>query len=160
MTHAEVGALLAEQWKLPPILVTAIGSSHDPSTVADPALNKIVQVVHLAGLCADVFVDAQPASAMAHVRVHCNSALQLTEDDCNKLLEEINVKTKDVVSLFEINIGAAANFEAILEKANDALVQLTLQSQMQANQTPGAEQGPPKESDDRRPDRPEQSRGL
>ena len=134
MTHAEVGAVLAEQWKLPPILVTAIGASHDPSTVADPTLNKIVQVVHLAGLCADVFVDAQPASAMAHVRVHCNSALQLTEDDCNKLLEEINVKTKDVVSLFEINIGAAANFEAILEKANDALVQLTLQSQMHANQ--------------------------
>jgi two-component system, cell cycle response regulator len=133
MTHAEIGALLAEQWKLPPILVTTIGGSHDDSTVTDPTLKKIAQLVHLAGLCADVFVDAAPANALAQVRAHCLSAFKLAEPDCDKLLEEISVKTKDVVSLFEINIGAAANFEAILEKANEALVQLTLQSQMQAN---------------------------
>jgi two-component system, cell cycle response regulator len=133
MTHAEVGALLAEKWKLPPILVTTIGASHDASNVADPTLKKIAQLVHLAGLCADVFVDAQPAAALAQVRANCSSNFKLAEPECDKLLEEIGVKTKDVVSLFEINIGAAANFEAILKKANEALVQLTLQSQMQAN---------------------------
>ena len=40
LTHAEVGAILAEQWKLPPILATSVGASHDPSKVADPVLRK------------------------------------------------------------------------------------------------------------------------
>src|SRR5271155_330611 len=59
MTHAEVGAMLAEQWKLPPILTTTVGASHDMSKVTDPALKKIAMLVQLAGLCADVFVDAE-----------------------------------------------------------------------------------------------------
>ena len=133
MTHAEVGGILAEQWKLPPILVTTIGASHDPSTVTDRTLKAISLLVHLAGLCADVFVDAQAANAIVQVRASCASAFKLSEADCDKLLEEISVKTKEVVSLFEIKIGVASNFEAILEKANEALVELTLQSQMQAS---------------------------
>ncbi|HEX4054992.1 MAG TPA: GGDEF domain-containing protein [Tepidisphaeraceae bacterium] len=133
MTHAEIGAILAEQWKLPPILVTTIGASHDPSTVTDRTLKAISLLVHLAGLCADVFVDAQAANAIVQVRALCASAFKLSEADCDKLLDEISVKTKEVVSLFEIKIGVASNFEAILEKANEALVELTLQSQMQAS---------------------------
>jgi diguanylate cyclase (GGDEF)-like protein len=131
MTHAEIGAILAEQWKLPPILVTAIRASHDASIVTDPTLKKIATLVHLAGLCADVFVDAEPAGAIVHVRTLCASAYKLSQADCDKLLDEIAGKTKEVVSLFEMNIGVAANYEAILEKANAALVEFTLQSQMQ-----------------------------
>lgn len=132
MTHAEVGAILAEQWKLPPILVTTIGASHDPSTVTDRNLKAIALLVHLAGICADVFVDAQAANAIIQVRSLCASAFRLSDADCDKLLDEISSKTKEVVSLFEIKIGVASNYEGILEKANEALVELTLQSQMQA----------------------------
>ncbi len=133
MTHAEIGALIAEQWKLPPILVTAIGASHDPATVTDPTLKAIALVVHLSGLCADVFVDAQAANAIVQVRSLCASAFKLPEAVCDKLLDEISGKTKEVVSLFEIKVGAASNYEGILERANEALVELTLQSQMQAS---------------------------
>ena len=55
----------------------------------------------------------------------------MTDADCDQLLQEISVKTKEVVPLFEINIGSVANYEAILKKANEALVELTLESQMQ-----------------------------
>src|SRR6202034_341967 len=64
ITHCEVGAFLAQQWKLPPILATTTGASHDPSGVQDPTLKKISQLVQLAGQCADVFVDAEPAGAI------------------------------------------------------------------------------------------------
>ena len=49
-------------------------------------------------------------------------------------LKEIGDKTKEVVPLFEINIGDTASYGAILKKANEALVELTLESQMQATQ--------------------------
>jgi diguanylate cyclase (GGDEF)-like protein len=52
--------------------------------------------------------------------------------DADLLLDDIGKKTKEVASLFEINIGSAVEFEAILKKANEALVEITLQSQLQA----------------------------
>jgi diguanylate cyclase (GGDEF)-like protein len=131
MTHAEVGEILAQQWKLPPILTTSVGASHDISRVTDPALKKIALVVGLAGQCADVFVDAEPAAAIMQVRTTCASTFKMTDADCDQLLQEIGVKTKEVIPLFEINIGSSGNYEAILKKANEALVELTLESQMQ-----------------------------
>jgi len=131
MTHAEAGAILADQWKLPPILAQSVGASHDSTKVTDPALRRIAQVVQVAGQCADVFVEAEPAEAIVQVRATCAAAYKMTDADCDQLLQEISVKTKEVVPLFEINIGGVANYEAILKKANEALVELTLESQMQ-----------------------------
>ncbi len=131
--HAEVGGLLAAQWKLPPLLVTPMTFHHNPEKVADPALRKLAELVHLAGRCADVYVDAMPAGAIASVRALASAQYKMSEADCDALLNEIGGKTKEVASLFEINIGPAANFEAILKKASEALVQITLESQQQAN---------------------------
>jgi diguanylate cyclase (GGDEF)-like protein len=134
MTHAEVGAILAEQWKLPPILTVTIGASHHAEIVVDPALKRLAQLIQLSGWCADVFVNEQPASAIVQVRTFCATNFKMSEAAVDQLLQEIAAKTKEVVSLFEVNIGAAADYEAILKKANEALVELTLQSQMHATQ--------------------------
>ncbi len=131
--HAEVGGMLATQWKLPPLLTTPIGFHHAPENVADVSLRKLTELVSLAGRCADVFVDEMPAAAIAAVRTMCKTQYQMNETDCDALLDEIGQRTKEVASLFEINIGSAANYEAVLKKANEALVEITLQSQQHAN---------------------------
>jgi two-component system, cell cycle response regulator len=132
MTHAEVAGVIAEQWKLPPLLSTPIAQHHTPQNVKDPALKKIAEVVELSGRCADVFVDAEAAPAIAAVRASCRERYKLSEADTDALLDDIGKKTKEVASLFEINIGSAVEYEAVLKKANEALVEITLQSQMQA----------------------------
>lgn len=132
MTHAEVGGILANQWKLPPLLTTPILCHHSPDKVTDPALRKLTELARLAGRCADVFVDELPAQAITDVRLWCKTQFQLNEPDCDTLLDEIGTRTREVASLFEINIGSATNYEAILKKANEALVEITLQSQQQA----------------------------
>jgi diguanylate cyclase (GGDEF)-like protein len=133
-THAEVAGILAEQWKLPPLLATPMLCHHQPETVADPALKKLTEVVYLGGRCADVFVDENPAPAIADVRCQFARLLNLSETDSDALLADIGVRTREVASLFEINIGSSINYEAILKRANEALVDITLQSQMQATQ--------------------------
>ena len=85
MTHAEVGAVLAAQWKLPPILATTIGASHNAADVADPTLRKIALLVQLSGQCADVFVDAKAAPAIAQVRSACAAAFKMTDADSDQL---------------------------------------------------------------------------
>lgn len=134
MTHAEVGGILAEQWKLPPILAVPVAANHNVESVTDPVLRRLTELVQLSGLCADVFVDDQAAGAIVQVRAFCASKYKMDDAGCDTLLEEISVKTKEVASLFEINIGASTNYEAILKKANEALVELTLQTQQQATQ--------------------------
>jgi diguanylate cyclase (GGDEF)-like protein len=132
LTHAEVGGLLAAQWKLPPLLTTPIVYCATPQKVADPALRKLTEAVGLAGRCADVFVDPMPAPAIAAVRGLCHQLYQMNETDCDALLDEIGVRSKEVAGLFEINIGTSLEYNAILKKANEALVDITLQSQQQA----------------------------
>lgn len=134
MTHADVGGILAEQWKLPPLLSAPIAKHHSVEEVTDVSLRKLTEVVYLAGRCADVFVDEDAAPAIAEVRKFCYDHYKLTPTDVDVLLGEIGTRTKEVASLFEINIGSSQQFEAILKKANEALIELTLQSQHQATQ--------------------------
>jgi two-component system, cell cycle response regulator len=134
MTHAEVGAMLAEKWKLPPVLVAPIRHSHHPEAVTEPVQQQLAQIVQLSGCCADVFVDRAAARAIAKVRGLCASRFRVKDSECDEWMKEIAAKTKEVASLFEINIGSAADYEAILKKANEALVDLTLQTQIQATQ--------------------------
>jgi diguanylate cyclase (GGDEF)-like protein len=77
-------------------------------------------------------VDEQAAHAIAEVRKLAMRQYKFSDLDCDNLLDEIGKRTKEVASLFEINIGSAASYEAILKKANEALVEITLKSQQQA----------------------------
>jgi diguanylate cyclase (GGDEF)-like protein len=79
-----------------------------------------------------VFVDERAADPIAAVRLLCKDQHGLSENDADALLAEIGKQTKETASLFEINLGSAADYEAILKRANDALVDLTLQSQAHA----------------------------
>jgi HD-like signal output (HDOD) protein len=134
--HVEVGAWLADQWKLPPMLSLPISFHHQPQDVPDPALRKLTEVVSLGGRCADVFVDDNAAPAIADVRQRFSKLYQFSESDSDTMLADIGTRTKEVASLFEINIGAEDTFESIRQRANEALIDLTRQSQMQPAKSP------------------------
>ena len=132
MTHAEVTGFLAELWKLPPLLSVPMKHHHDPHAVADPALRRLSDISYVAGLCADVFVDASPAQAIGDARRYCQEQFKLSETDCDALMAEIGNRTKEIAPLFEIKLGKIQNFDEILKQANEALVELTLRTQQQA----------------------------
>jgi diguanylate cyclase (GGDEF)-like protein len=134
MDHAQVGGILAEQWKLPPLLAVPIAHHHTPDAVKDPTLRKLTELVWIASRCSDVFVDENPAAAIADVRKEMNARHKMSEADCDQLLADIGNRTKEVASLFEINIGSTQDYESILKKANEALIEITLQSQQHASQ--------------------------
>jgi HD-like signal output (HDOD) protein len=131
--HAEVGGFLAGQWKLPPLLSVPISFHHEPAKVTDPTLKKLTELVNLAGLCADVFVEESAAQSLAQVHQGFKDFFKVTEGDCNAWMKEIGRNTREAAQLFEINLGSSASFDDILKKANEALVELTLRSQRQVN---------------------------
>ncbi|HYE21838.1 MAG TPA: HDOD domain-containing protein, partial [Tepidisphaeraceae bacterium] len=132
LTHADVSGLLAGLWKLPPLLATPMAAHHAPGSVEDPTLRKMAEVVHMAGRCADVFVEPNPAEAITRVRKFCAEHFRMSEADCDAMMAEVGNKTKEVAPLFEIKLGATTDYDEILKKANEALVELTLRTQQQA----------------------------
>ena len=132
MTHADVSGILAEHWKLPPVLAVPMASHHNPDAVADEGLRKLAEVVSIAGRCADVFVEDDAADAIAFVRKFCKEQCDIAQDECDKMLDEICTRTKEVAPLFEISISSSTNYDAILRKANETLVELTLKTQQKA----------------------------
>jgi diguanylate cyclase (GGDEF)-like protein len=132
LSHAEASGVVAEQWRLPPVLAIPMAFHDRPQDVTDPALRKIADLVSLSGRCADVFVDERAADAIAYVRKALAETFQIGEADSDKMMAEIGNRTKEVASLFEVSISDAGNFEAVLKRANETLVDLTLRSQQQA----------------------------
>jgi diguanylate cyclase (GGDEF)-like protein len=129
MTHADVAQILTEQWKFPPILATPISSSHNPQSVSDPALRRLAEVVELAGVCAEVFVNTSAVQAIADVRALCVGRYKMAAADCDALLAEISTRSKEVAGLIEINIGTQISYEKILQQANEQLAEMALQAQ-------------------------------
>src|SRR5256885_14340861 len=96
--RGEGAGVLAEKGTLPPLLSTPISCHHNPQDVKDPALKKVAEVVELSGRCADVFVDAEPAAAIAAVRLACQNNYKMAPTDADLLLDDIGKKTKEVAS--------------------------------------------------------------
>jgi len=134
MTHAEIGGLLAGDWKLPPVLAIPIANHHAPEKAGDPQTRKLAELVEVSGLCADVFVDEIAAQPIAEVRQLCSARHQMSEADCDAMLEEIGRNTREVASLFEVSLGKSESFEDILKRASDALVAITASAQRGAAQ--------------------------
>jgi len=132
MSHAQVGGILAEHWKFPPLLSVAIAAHHAPEFVGDVALRKLAEVVQLSAACADVFVEEDASHPINAVRKLCAARHNMSQIECDALLAEIGDRTKEVASLFEINIGSPTEYGAIFKKAHDALVDITLRSQQNA----------------------------
>ena len=134
-THAEVGGLIAEKWKLPPQLAGPIASHHRPAGVVDPAVRKLTQVVGLSGRVADVFVDADPAPALADVRQLLGEMCGMTEPgEVDALLAEVGRRAGEAANLFELNVNTEPDYDTILERANETMVELTLRSHQHATQ--------------------------
>ena len=135
MTHAEAGGVLADHWKLPEILRVAIEHHHGAQAVEDFVSRKVCGVVGLAGRCADVFVGESPAESIASVRRAFLENHQIREIECDSLLVDIGQKTAELAPLFEVKVNAAVNYEDIVSRASERLLELSL-----AEQSEGAAQ--------------------
>ena len=160
MSHADAAGVLANQWKLPPLLTTPMMFHEHPQDVTDPALRRITEVVCMAGRCADIFVDEKPAEAIAEVRRLCRTNYNIGEADCDAMLHVICDRTREVAPLFEIHIASGTNYEAILKQANDALVHITPSVATAGQHAPEAEPPTPAAGDHRCADRTGEPRAV
>ncbi|MBD3236544.1 MAG: HDOD domain-containing protein [Candidatus Eisenbacteria bacterium] len=135
--HAGVSAWLLGSWKLPDLHQQAADRSHDPQSaeVTDPVQRKIISVVALSALLADIWVveDTEAAAQLAAMRAR--EWLEIDDVAFGAILEKIATRLPETSALFEVDLGSPEAVSGILDQAKEALVLLNIQSAQQAPQT-------------------------
>lgn len=131
--HTEVAALLAENWQLPAVLTEPLRHHHDGNE-EDLQLKPLAEVVYVGMICGEVFANSEPATYIMKAREELAARLKLTPVEIESLMTEIEKDTQEAAKLFDVNIGAGRTYQDILNEANQALIQMTLQTQRQVQQ--------------------------
>ena len=132
VTHPEIGAELALRWKLPEILIDPI-RYHEAPDKAPPNTMKIVNSVAIGCMIADVF-DSEHPSRIDSVFVELRKAFGMDNAAAEELLENVRDATREMARLFDISCDNVPDMQTIMSDANEALLQITLESQQSANE--------------------------
>lgn len=129
--HAEVGAWLARQWRLPGYLVEAIAASESGAS-EDPFQN----CVHVSGVVADLWLA--PSDPEGQLRSHAaglvRSCTRGGEDALDDLLVQIAAALPEISTLFEVRISRPEHLQAISDHAKELLILRNLREIQEATQ--------------------------
>jgi diguanylate cyclase (GGDEF)-like protein len=137
--HAKVGGALAELWQLPDTLATPIAHHHSPEQAENPSLRQLAEICQIAGRCADVFVEQSAAGAIEELRAFGRTHLNLDEAQCDGLLEQISRRAGEIAPLFDVRVNTDISVEEILMRANESVIQLTLEARREGQLDASAE---------------------
>jgi len=128
LTHAEVGRVLAESWGLPPLLSACIGH-HEAPEQAEASVRPVVRCVALGNDVAEVFMNEEAGvDAINDYYDHAEAWCNLSPAEAEPLLKRIHKSVIELRGLFDLPVGDLRNPDVILTKANEALMQMSLQS--------------------------------
>ncbi len=125
ITHADIGALLATRWKLPPELVMPI-KYHERPTAAPQEYVRIVQAVALGDIAADVVMSAEPGVPLKRLYERGEQWFGLRAAQCDEIVRRVTQGTREIARLFDIEVGAIANCEDVLKRAGEQLQRIAL----------------------------------
>jgi len=126
--HPEVGAALAESWNLPTLLVAPIRHHETPEQVEGEQA-RLVQCVALGNMASGIFVSESPGDCMEQFQAKAREWFEITDQRLEPLLREIHTHSNEMRRLFDLPTGELGNPDEILARANEALMQITLQQQ-------------------------------
>ncbi len=129
--HPEIGAALAERWKLPSQYIAAIRYHHEPNSSPEKD-RAITQIVHLGGLIAEAMATEKPLSHMARLVNSTREWFGKGVDDLEDLLERVASGAKDLAKLFEKDVGLSPNIAAILAEASEQSIQTQIAAQRES----------------------------
>lgn len=114
--HAEIGAMLAQRWRLPESLVMPV-RYHERPTAAPQGHHLVVRLVAVGGLAHDALTDADPVPALRKFAERCEQWFGLKPPESDEVLKKLGAATRELASIFNVDAGPVSNPEAILAAA-------------------------------------------
>ncbi len=125
MTHADIGALLAQRWKLPPELCMPIKFHERPSAAPQENL-KLCQAVALGGIAADVLESSEPAVALKKLYARAQEWLAINNAKADEVMKAVTQGAREIAYLLKVDIGSVPNASEIIASATSQLSAITL----------------------------------
>ncbi|MBX3356844.1 MAG: HDOD domain-containing protein [Phycisphaeraceae bacterium] len=123
--HADVGALIASRWRLPESLVMPI-KYHERPTAAPREHAEVVFAVGLGNIACDVLDAEEPAGPLTRFYGRAEQWLRLNAAQADDVLREVGQVSKEIAALFHLDAGQGPDGEAILARARQRLLSLTI----------------------------------
>ncbi len=123
MQHPEVGAMLAERWRLPKELVMPV-RFHERPTAAPVECADIVRCVALGNLAHDVLTEGEPSPTLKRLYAKAEQWFKITPSTLDDSLRLIAQAAKEMSGLFKLDTGASADVDAVLSRAQVQLSQI------------------------------------
>lgn len=120
--HSIVGAEIAAKWKLPPQFVDVI-RHHGHSSTAPEGSREITRIVELASRAAESLGSGKADAALARFHQDAASWYGLSSAQVGKTLSVVAEASKELASLFRLEIGTLPDVQQLLDQAEDLIVQ-------------------------------------
>ncbi len=114
--HAEIGAMLAQRWRLPESLVMPV-RYHERPTAAPQGHHLVVRLVAVGGLAHDALTDADPLPALRKFSERCEQWFGLKPSESDEILRKIGAATRELANIFSVDAGPLSSPDAILAAA-------------------------------------------
>lgn len=123
LQHADIGAMLCKRWRLPDELSLPV-KYHERPTAAPTQCLGIVRCVALGNLVHDVLTDPDPVAPARRLYEKAHAWLELTPSRVDEIVARSNELAKEMAELLELNTGARADAEQVMQSAANQLLQM------------------------------------
>ena len=132
--HPDVGAVLAEKWRLPMSLIAPI-KHHENPTAGPKGHQTIIRCVGLGNLAAAALSREDATPWVSKFVTRAQEWFAIERSIAEDLLRKIGHGAKIVSHLLETPIGAAPVVQNVLEEANERLQSLSLDREREVERT-------------------------
>lgn len=118
VSHAEIGAHLAQRWRLPRSLTMPI-RFHERPTAAPTEEADVVRLVALGCMVHDGLHDADPRPQTRQLYEKGRSWFSLEPAQIDVVMRNVRAQTQEMARLFDVEIGHDQHPHAVLEQAHE-----------------------------------------
>ncbi len=131
LQHNQIGAALAQQWKMPAMIVSAISQHHD----LNPPDNEFLTVIRC------VVLGELTAGAMATNSIDQNLSTLIdfasrwfgqNKDQVASLIDKVQQASREIAKLLDQQIGQVPTAGELMQRANERLLEEQLMTQREA----------------------------
>lgn len=135
LQHPDVGAMLAERWKLPSQIVLPV-RYHERPTAAPASCVPLIRCVAIGNIAHDVLTDADPTEATKRYYARAEQWFDLTTEQADDAIRRIGAGAREMSSVLRLPTGASSDADEVLRRANERLVEIAKAEPIDSNARP------------------------
>jgi diguanylate cyclase (GGDEF)-like protein len=132
LNHAEVSAFLLDRWRMPTDITEAIRHHHDPEagTYSSPKAKDRAVLLQFATRAAQLLAHPDQPLILKELLEVAKTHFQMSDAEVNEFLIPLSRKTTDFAALLQVDIGDNNDYQKILARAGEELVNLTMSANL------------------------------